>query len=100
MISKGCTVKNRFKFPFTKDEVEKLYITYQQSKKTVFEKELTDCQFHEDYISVDLTQEETLKLNSDMIISIQIRVKLKNGGITKSNVLRTVTDELLKDGVI
>lgn len=38
MISKGCTAKNTFTVPFEQDDVEVLYITYQQRDKTVLEK--------------------------------------------------------------
>ena len=38
MISKGCTIGNTFTVPFTEDEVEVLYITYQQRDKPLLRK--------------------------------------------------------------
>lgn len=100
MIPKGCTGRNHFKFPYTKDEVEVVYITYVQSNNIVFEKNINDCSFSEGRISVDLSQEETLMLSDKVAIKAQIRVRLKNGVTTKSNIVEARTDYLLKDGVI
>lgn len=100
MIAKGCTVKNAFSIPYKEDEIDVLYITYQQQGDTVLEKELSDCAFGEGFVSVDLSQEDTLAFQSNQSVQIQIRAKLKNGIATKSKVIKTMTDNILKDGVI
>ena len=100
MISKGCTVGNTFTVPFTKDEVEVLYITYQQRGKTIVEKNLDDCIFGDNFVSTGLTQEETLMFESLIRVNIQIRARLKDGTVTKSNIIETDVDKILKDGVI
>ena len=100
MIAKGCTCKNVFTFPFVESDVDVIFITYQQDNKTVFEKELKDCSFSEGKISVILTQEDTLKLKNDSKVELQIRVKLKDGTVTKSKVIKTFTDVILKNEVI
>jgi hypothetical protein len=100
MIPKGCTCVNRFTFPYPEKDVEALFITYQQDRKTVFEKQLSDCVFDEDSISVKLTQEDTLKLKDDGTIQIQIRVRLYSGSVVKSEIIKTYTDAVLKEEVI
>lgn len=100
MISKGCTVGNTFTVPFTKEEVEVLYITYQQRGKTVIEKTLDDCSFGDGFISTGFTQEQTLLFESSIRVCIQIRARLKDGTATKSNIIETDVDKLLKDGII
>lgn len=100
MISKGCTMGNTFTIPFTKEEIEVLYITYQQMGKTIVEKTLDDCSFGDNFISIVLTQEETLMFENRARVSIQIRVRLKDGTVTKSNIIETDIDRVLKDGVI
>lgn len=100
MISKGCTATNSFTVPFGKDEVDVLYITYQQRDKTVLEKTLEDCTFDEGIATVKLTQEETLKFESLLAVRIQIRARLKNNAAIKSNIISTDVDKILKDGVI
>lgn len=100
MISRGCTIENTFSFPFLREHIDKLYITYQQCNRTIIEKELKDCEFRDGIIAVGLSQEETLKCKTGLPISIQIRLKLIDGNATKSNIIKTTADAVLKDGVI
>ena len=100
MIAKGCTCKNTFTIPFKKGDVGVIFITYQQNGKIVFEKEIGDCEFSDGIVSVTLTQEDTLKLDDKSIVKMQVRVKLKNGTVTKSKIIETYTDQILKNEVI
>ena len=100
MIAKGCTCRNTFTIPYGETEVEVLYITYCQKKEIVLEKTLEDCVFDEGVVRVELSQEDTLKFCDCSSVQIQIRAKLISGAATKSNIIQTTTDEILKDGVI
>lgn len=100
MIAKGCTCKNIFTLPFPESEIKALFITYRQNKKNVFEKTLSDCEFGDGTVSVNLTQEDTLKLDDFREIQIQIRVRFSDGSATKSNIVKTYADEVLKNEVI
>ena len=100
MICKGCTCRNIFSLPFNENDIDVLFITYQQNGKTVFEKTKDDCEFTDGHVSVLLTQEDTLKLLNESIVKIQIRLKLVNGTVTKSRVIETYTDIVLKNEVI
>lgn len=100
MIPKGCTCKNTFPFPYAKEEVATIYITYQQDGETIIEKDIDNCEFAEGKVSVKLTQEESLKFNDDTIVKVQIRCRLNNGAVIKSNIMKSHTDEILKSGVI
>ena len=95
MIGKGCTCKNTFEFPFAESEVEAVRITYWQGGKVLFQKELCDCAFSEGEVTVHLNQEETLMFDSLQVIKIQLKVKLVGGVVTKSNIIETITDEVL-----
>lgn len=100
MIARGCTCKNVFSIPFDGGNIEKLFITYQQGGKMVLEKELADCEFSDGTVSVELSQEDTLVFVHGVVIKIQIRVKLKDGTVTKSNIIDTYADQILKNEVI
>lgn len=100
MISKGCTITNTFTVPFSQDEVEVLYVTYQQREKTIIEKTLEDCVFADGSLSVGITQEESLLFTSLLPVKIQIRARLTDGTVTKSNIITAEVDKILKDGVI
>ena len=100
MIPVGCTCKNSFPFPYKKEEVASLYITYQENGKTILEKSLEECSFSDGKISVHLTQEDSLKFCENALIKIQIRSRLTNGAVIKSVVMSSHTDEILKRGAI
>ena len=100
MIEKGCTCINTFDFPFAEDETEAIRITYWQGGKVLFNKELDDCTFSKGKISVYLNQEDTLMFNSLQVIKIQLKVRLAGGAVTKSNIIQTITDEVLSCEVI
>lgn len=100
LIPKGCTLTNTFTFPFLKEDVSALYITYSQNGKEVVEKNLNDCEFVDNRIHVLLSQEETLRFDENLRISVQIRVRLNDGTVTKSEIIRAYADPILKEGVI
>ena len=100
MIPKGCTCENSFSFPYEKEEVESLHIAYKENDAMILEKRLEDCVFKDGKIYVALSQEDTLKFTDNEYIKIQIKAKLKDGAVTKSNVIETYTDEVLYNGVI
>ncbi len=95
MIAKGCTCRNTFEFPYSEDEVEAVCITYCQGDKVLFNKKLNDCAFSEGAVTVHLNQEDTLMFDSQQIIKIQLKVKLVGGAVVKSNIIETITDEVL-----
>lgn len=100
IIPKGCTAVNTFSFPYTESETDVLFVTYQQNKKTVIEKEKADVVFQDGKINIYLSQEDTLALNNGSQVKIQIRAKLTDNSVVKSQVITAATDELLKDEVI
>ena len=95
MIEKGCTCKNTFTFPFAEDEVKAVRITYWQGGKVLFNKELYDCAFSEGEVTVHLNQEETLMFDSSQVIKIQLKIRLVGDVVVKSNIIETITDEVL-----
>ena len=100
MIAKGCTCKNTFSIPFAESDIKSIFITYTEKGKTIVEKTLDDCVFSENSVSVILTQEDTLKFANHEFVKVQIRVRLNNGTLTKSKIVETYTDTILKNEVI
>lgn len=80
-----------------------VFISYAQANSVVLEKTGTDLTFTSDehgyYISVTLTQDDTLKLNTGDVM-IQIRYVTSDGAADASNIIRTTADRILKDGEI
>lgn len=103
-ISTGTTTSNTFIVPFDENKIDVLYITYKLGDEVVLEKTKDDCIFDKDSdnVTVQLSQEDTLKFynENESEIQIQIRLRLIDGQAFKSNVVKANTDDLLKVGVI
>lgn len=97
---RGTTPTIEFDLPFAYEELDVLYITFNQNGKTVFEKTLDDCKCEEKAWSCKLTQEDTLNLTDRYDVEIQLRGKNKAGVAFKSDIERRDVGRILKDGVI
>lgn len=100
MIPRGCTVQNSFAIPYKASEVAVVWVTYVQSGDIVIDKITADCIISDSKVTLGLSQEETLKLKPWAKIQIQIRIRLHDGRATKSNIIETTTDRVLKEMVI
>ena len=100
MIPRGCTCENSFSLPFNQEEIESLCITYKENEEIRLKKYLDDCIFKDGKIYVALSQEDTLKFDDNASIKIQIKIKLKDGTVTKSKKIETYTDEVFCNEVI
>lgn len=85
-------------------ELSELYITFNQENKTVleFSKSSDEVEFviSENTIRVNLTQEDTLKLNADYKVQIQLRAKTVGGVALATPIMKKDVLRILKDGVI
>ena len=98
-MMKGTTPTHIFTFPFERENIEELYISYAQKRQVVIEKTLEDATFGDGEISVKLTQEETLSF-IDGLVEVQIRVKFLSGDVVASERINTTADRIIKEGVI
>ena len=85
----------------------KIFLTYSQFGKTVFEKTEDDITIEtitgetpEYKLSVTLTQEDTLLLASDAIVNMQIRAIFENGNAIASDIMEATVGSILKNGEI
>lgn len=102
-IGRGTTATNTFKTSCDLREATVLYITYSQDNHVVFEKTINDVvEITEDHVVVQLTQKDTLMLDSDTKVEIQIRAGFggENGARVVSNILKTSVGRILKEGAI
>lgn len=96
---RGTTPEHYFSVNVDLSSATELYITYSQNGKPIIEKKIDDATITEDTITVNLTQEDTLKLK-ERDCQIQIRVKLLDGTAIASNIITTNVLNILKDGEI
>lgn len=80
-------------------QFDTLYVTFQQNRKTVFEKTLSDVLLKNNQIVISLTQTDTLSLDSKEVVSIQLRGKIGEK-VYASKIIQTLVSDILKDGEI
>ena len=97
---RGTTPILQFNLPFSCSNISVLYITAKQYDVVVLEKDLSDCIVNDTSVSLKLTQEETLKLQPNRRITIQIRVKTHDGTALASQKFECDVKDILREGVI
>ena len=97
---RGTTPTLNFNFEFNLDEVDitEFYITFSQRNQIVFEKTLEDLEISENKATVQLTQQDTLKLMGSAVVYIQARFKIGEDQVYATNVITTSANAILKDG--
>lgn len=97
---RGTTPIHFFTLPFNADGVEKVRVIYSQKNLPIFKKELADCVLNGNVLSVKLTQEDTLKLNHEFNVDIQVRILMKSGDALASLPIKASVQRCLEDEVI
>lgn len=100
IITRGTTPTLNFTMPVAAETLAVAYITFSQQDEVVFEKTLADCKLEENRLSVRLSQEDTLKLDDEYKVTIQIRMKDHSGNAPASKIFEVETGKIQKEGVI
>lgn len=101
-IIRGTTPKHDFELPYPIELIEEIRVIYGQNKKATFIKTKEDCIFNEDFFSVQLSQEETFLLTPKKNLYIEIRIKLIDGQVVRTEepiilrVLETMDEEVIE----
>ena len=82
--------------------ISALYITFQQNRQTVLEKDLTNVTYEQESgtITLPLSQEATLLFSELEPVWVQIRLRDNLGNAVASELMRVNVGEIFKDGVI
>ena len=101
---RGTTPTLTFTIPFEPDNIDKLWITFSQNKTEVFTVEKDAVTFDGHDIAVRMSQKQTLALNGNSMVDIQIRLSFigdpNDQDALASDIIRTSVEEILKDGEI
>ena len=97
---RGTTPTLEFIIPFDTGQLAEAFVSLSQNEAVIIDKALTECQCNGDKLIVRLTQEETLKLECDIVTEIQIRARTLEGEAIASQIIKVNTERILKDGVI
>ena len=97
---KGTTPIHIFVLPFDANTIENAVVTYYQKGKIIFEKWKDDCIFEDNTITVNLSQEETLKFEHSYPAKIQVRLKTYDDSVYASQIYEEPIMPCLNEEVI
>jgi hypothetical protein len=86
-MRQGTTPKHTFTLPFDTNIVEKVRVVYAQRDCVKIVKEGSDVEMDGNTVSVKLTQEDTLQLNSSLKTYVQVRVVTHDGNAFTSDTI-------------
>lgn len=89
----------KFKTAFAANDISNASITVKQKYKKI-EKALSDCSVSDNYISVNLTQEDTGTLDANRETYVQLRVRTSDGKAFASQLFPISVEDVLKEGII
>ena len=98
---RGTTPILNFTLPLEVSELSEYWITISQRYENIkIDKTSADCTASGSVISLELSQEDTLKLMADKPAYIQIRALTTDDIAIASTIIRTSVGDILKEGVI
>lgn len=97
---RGTTPLHTFELPFPTDEIKEVHIIYLQNESEVLVKTKKDCEFNENLIQTELSQEDTFLFDDKYPVEIQMRVltyrgKVLNSVVTTIDCYRCLESEVL-----
>lgn len=96
---RGTTPTHTFNLPFDTALVDKIKITYAQNGVVILTKEKADCKLEGNFVTVKLSQENTLKFDASRV-QIQIRVLTIGGDALASDIVTKPCKDVLEGGVL
>lgn len=97
---RGTTPTLKFSLPFDVSFIDVVWVTFSQKNKEIFTIETEDCVLEEKTITMELTQNQTLRLQGKDEVEIQVRILTHEGEALASNIFKTTVKRILKDGEI
>lgn len=97
---RGTTHLLSFSLPFDVDLLSEARITILQDGLIKIDKKMSECSQEGKKLSVKLTQEETLALQEDQLVEIQLKVKTTDGNVMASQIIRKHPERILNEDVI
>lgn len=103
---RGTTPTLIFKFPFSCEMMEICHIAFSQKRscysekaEPIFIKQLSDCKKDGDKLLLELSEEDTLRLDDSKEVEIQLRISFGDKKAA-SEIFRTTVGRILEDGCL
>lgn len=99
IVIRGTTPTHEFELPYPIALVDDIRVVYGQNKKATIVKTINDCILTEGQISISLTQEETFLFSASKNLEIELRIKLANGKVvrTEEPIILRVIDSMSEE---
>lgn len=99
-MRRGTTPTHTFQLPVDASELKEIKIIYAQNGKEVLSKFKKDLALDGEFVSVRLTQEETLKFVTSSPCQIQVRVLALDDDAQASDIVEEKVYQILDGGVL
>lgn len=99
-MRRGTTPTHTFETDIDLTAAEEIYLTYRQDKCNILELQMDRMEVTPEQIQVTLTQAETLMFKASKPVYIQLRVKFPGVPAIASDIINTMVQPILKEGLI
>lgn len=99
-MRRGTTPTIPFTIDGSTENIAQMELYIANSQGLILEKKLSEMTVSGNEVSVKLTQADTLKLQDNSFVKLQIRILYKDGTVVASDVEESFVEEILKDGEI
>lgn len=100
-IWRGTTPTIHLSIPCREEDIATGYVTFSQDGAVIVEKDKDDFDFSkEGYITIELSQEDTLAFKASRTLEVQVRMRMHTGKAIESTIKTAVVRRALKNGVI
>lgn len=99
---RGTTPTLRFTMPYTAEQIKSGYITFTAQGNVLLDIPVNDTnvKITDGFISLTLTQQQTLMFKSCLLNLVQLRLVLNDNSVVASNIVKISVENILKDGEI
>lgn len=94
---RGTTPTHIFTLPFNVEDLQIVEVTYEQLGQIILQKSKSDCTLEGKIIKLELTQKESLQFQPAQPVSIQLRVKTKEGKVLASEIKKIIPKSCLDE---
>lgn len=99
-MRRGTTPTITFSLPFNVNTVRNVEVYFAQNDELVLEKSMDECVLSGTTLAVTLSQADTLLLDDEEKLQIQVRFVFTDGSVDATEIIKGKVKEILKDGEI
>ena len=99
-IDRGTNPENTFTLPFELVAPQQIWLSYAQDDIVLIDKDKSSIVISGAELKVQLTQEDTLKLDHRKPVQVQVRILTADGAAIRSGIKEYSVSKILKDGII